>query len=183
MSSDLTSLLLAANLGTPDAQAALISAVYQELRQIAGSLMRLERPGHTLQPTALVNEAYLRLFQGESKWENRAHFFGAAALAMRRILIESARQRLALRHGGGAEKVTFGDIQVQAEDPQLNLLALDEALTALQDVDPRLVKVVELRYFAGCSQEETAEILEVSPATVKRDWNYARAWLYERMSQ
>jgi RNA polymerase sigma factor (TIGR02999 family) len=183
MSADLTSLLLAASRGSPDAQDALISAVYQELRQIAGSLMRMERLGHTLQPTALVNEAYLRLFRGEPKWENRAHFFGAAARAMRRILIESARQKLALRRGGGAEKVTFGDLQVQAEDPQLNLLALDEALSGLQDVDPRLVKVVELRYFAGCSVEETAEILRASSATIKRDWNYARAWLYDRMSQ
>ncbi len=183
MSADLTALLHAANQGSPDAQDALINAVYQELRQIAGSLMRMERLGHTLQPTALVNEAYLRLFQGKPKWENRAHFFGAAARAMRRILVDSARQRLALRHGGGVEKVTFADVQVQAEDPQLNLLALDEALTALQGVDPRLVKVVELRYFAGCSLEETEKILGVSSATIKRDWNYARAWLYDHMSR
>jgi RNA polymerase sigma factor (TIGR02999 family) len=180
---DVTSLLHEANLGKQDARDALISAVYQELRKIAGSLMRGERPGHTLQPTALVNEAYLRLVGGESKWENRAHFFGAAARAMRRILVEHARQRQAARRGGEAERVTFTDIQVQAEDPQMDLLSLDEALGALQEVDPRLVKVVELRYFAGCGLEETAEMLGVSAATVKRDWNYARAWLYERMSR
>jgi RNA polymerase sigma factor (TIGR02999 family) len=180
---DVTSLLQEANRGRPDAQDALISAVYQELRRIAGSLMRMERPGHTLQPTALVNEAYLRLVAGESKWENRAHFFGAAARAMRRILVEHARQKQAARRGGGAERVTFADIRVQSEDPQLDLLNLDEALGALQEVDPRLVKVVELRYFAGCGLEETAELLGVSAATIKRDWNYARAWLYERMSR
>jgi RNA polymerase sigma-70 factor, ECF subfamily len=155
---DVTILLHEVNRGSREAQDALMNAVYHELRGIAGRLMRKERRDHTLQPTALVNEAYLRLVRGEPKWENRAHFFGAAARAMRRILVEYARQKLSQKQGGGAQHVTFADIDVQAEDPQLNLLSLDEALTALNDVDSRLLKVVELRYFAGCNLDEIAEI-------------------------
>jgi len=169
--------------GNQDAREELIGAVYLELRRMAASFMRRERQNHTLQPTALVNEAYIRLLQGDTTWENKAHFFGAAARAMRRILIEHARQKRSEKHGGSAQRVTFADIDVQAEDPQINLLSLDEALTALGDVDPRLVEVVELRYFAGCDLQETSRILGVSAATVKRDWTYARAWLYDFMSR
>ena len=180
---DVTILLHEVNRGSREAQEALMNAVYRELRSIAGSLMRKERRDHTLQPTALVNEAYLRLVRGETRWENRAHFFGSAARAMRRILVEYARQKLSQKQGGGAQRVTFADIDVQADDPQLNLLSPDEALTALSGVDPRLLKVVELRYFAGCNLEEIAGILGVSQPTIKRDWTYARAWLYDYMNR
>ncbi len=179
---DVTALLKAVNQGDPQAHEALITALYRELQRLASSLMKRERPGHTLQPTALVNEVYLRLVQGSPQWSNRAHFFGAAARAMRRILVEYARRRSAQKRGAGAKRITFGDLEVEAEDSTIDLLALDEALEALRREDQRLVDVVELRYFAGFSIEQTAELLEVSPATVKRDWLYARAWLYDFMS-
>lgn len=172
---DVTALLKAVNQGDPQAHEALITALYRELQRLASSLMKRERPGHTLQPTALVNEVYLRLVQGSPQWSNRAHFFGAAARAMRRILVEYARRRSAQKRGAGAKRITFGDLEVEAEDSTIDLLALDEALEALRREDQRLVDVVELRYFAGFSIEQTAELLEVSPATVKRDWLYARA--------
>ncbi len=180
-SADVTALLVAVRGGDSDARDTLIGQLYGELRRLASSLLRSERPGHTLQPTALVHEAFLRLVPAEDEWENRAHFFGAAARAMRQVLVEHARRRLAEKRGGQAERVTFDDLQVQIEDPRLDLLALDEALTALLEVDARLVRVVELRYFTGCNLAETARILGVSTATVKRDWFYARAWLYERL--
>ncbi len=180
---EVTQLLRALGSGQSGAQDALIAALYSELRRLAGFLMWKERPNHTLQPTALVNEAYMRLVQTESKWENRAHFHAAAARAMRRILVEHARQKGARKRGGEAHQTTFADVQVQVSDPQLDILALDEALNALAAEEPRLVQVVELRYFAGCSQDEAAELLGVSEATVKRDWAYARAWLYEYMSR
>lgn len=179
--SDVTVLLDAIREGDESAYDRLIPLIYDDLRRLAASRMRRERPDHTLQPTELVNEAFLRLAGGPSRWENRAHFFGAAAEAMRRVLIDHARKRSSQKRGGGAEHVTFQDLAVQAEDPEVDLLALDDALTALAEVDPRLSQVVHLRYFAGLSVEETAELLQVSPATVKRDWTYARAWLYERM--
>ncbi len=180
---EVTQLLRAVNSGQERAQDALIAALYSELRRLAGYLMWKERGDHTLQPTALVNEAYMRLVQSDPKWENRAHFHAAAARAMRRILVEHARQKSALKRGGEVQRTTFADVQVQMSDPQLDVLALDQALTALGAEEPRLVQVVELRYFAGCSQEEAAELLGVSEATVKRDWAYARAWLYEFMSR
>lgn len=182
-STDVTELLQAVNSGKPDAYDSLMARVYDELRRLAGSLMRRERGDHTLQPTALVNEAYLRLVQSDPKWESRAHFIGAAATAMRRILVEHARQRSAKKRGSNPQRVTFGDVVAQAEDPQIDVLALDEALSALKAVDPRLVRVVELRYFAGCDLRQTAEILDISTATVKRDWVYARAWLYDYMGR
>lgn len=176
---DVTALLRAVNSGSGEAYDLLLRVIYDELRSIAGGLMRRERGYRTLQPTALVHEAYLRLAGSGSQWENRSHFFGAAARAMRRILVEHARQRLSQKRGGELVRVTFKDLDVQADDPQLDLIALDEALTALAGVDERLVRVVELRYFAGCSLEETAGLLETATATVKRDWAYARAWLYD----
>lgn len=148
---------------------------------MAGSLMRSQAAGHTLQPTALVNEAYLRLVQGDTQWEGRAHFFGAAARAMRQVLIAHARHHAAQKRDGGL-RVTFHDIDVAAPEPTLDLLALDEALTALADVDERYTRVMELRYFAGCSLPEIADLTGRSLATVKRDWAYARAWLYDHMS-
>jgi len=179
--SDVSQLLAAVGDGDEGAQERLLARVYDELRRHAGARMRNERPGHTLQPTALVHEAWMRLVQGEPKWDNRAHFFGAAAEAMRRILIEHARKRASHKRGGGALRVTFAEMHVQSADPDLDLLSMNRALDALEEHDERLSLVVKLRYFAGMTVEETAEVLGQSPATVKRDWAYARAWLYERI--
>lgn len=177
-----TALLKAVNAGDDEAYEDLMTRIYDELRRLAGTLMRSERSGHTLQPTALVNEAFLRLVGGQTEWANRAHFFSAAARSMRRILVEHARRKSAQKRGGEAQRVTFADLDIESTDPRMDLLALDEALTALaQEEDERLVKVVELRFFTGCSVEESAQLLEVSTATVKRDWSYARAWLYDFM--
>lgn len=179
--SDVTRLLDAAGGGDKDALERLYQAVYDELRLLAESSMRKERSGHTLQPTALVNEAYLRLVQGETRFDGRAHFFGAAARAMRQVLIAHARHHAAQKRDGGV-RVTFHDIDVAAPEPSLDLLGLDEALTALATVDERYSRVMELRYFAGCSLPEIADLTGRSLATVKRDWAYARAWLYDYMS-
>jgi RNA polymerase sigma factor (TIGR02999 family) len=149
---------------------------------MASGLMRGESQNHTLQPTALVNEAYMRLVSGETEWENRAHFFGAAARSMRRILVDHARAKRTQKRGGGAYRTTFEDLHVQTQDKHLDILALDQALQALSQVDPRLLKVVELRYFAGLSIQQTASLLGISSATVKRDWTFARAWLFDYMN-
>lgn len=182
MDPGVTQLLEAVNAGNRDAYAQLMDRIYAELRQLAQYKMYAERTDHTLQPTVLVNEAYLRLAQNEAAWESRAHFFGAAAEAMRRILVEHARKRAAQKRGGDARRVTFSELAVAAEDPGIDVLALDESLTALGAEHPRLAEVVRLRYFAGLSIQQTAEFLQISPATAKRDWVYARAWLYERMT-
>jgi RNA polymerase sigma factor (TIGR02999 family) len=160
----------------------LVTVAYSELRRMAASLMKGRLGGSTLQPTALVHEAYLRLAQGDPRWENRAHFFGAAARAMRQVLVAQARRRSARKRGGDARRVTFNELDVQCDEPQLDLLALDEALEALSKVDERFTRVMELRYFAGCSLEEVATLTGRSLATVKRDWAYARAWLHEHMT-
>jgi RNA polymerase sigma-70 factor (ECF subfamily) len=166
----------------PRAAARLYDAVYNELQALARSSMRRESSGHTLQPTALVNEAYLRLLPGEgSGWQNRGHFFGAAAQAMRRILVDHARRRNAVKRGDGAIRVTFSDLNVDSEEADVDVEALDEALKQLRQEDERLEQVVTMRYFAGLSIEQTAAALGTSPATVKRDWNFARAWLFERL--
>lgn len=181
--SDVTILLDQVNRGDAEALDHLIRTIYAELRRMSAAIMRRESAGHTLQPTALVNEAFIRLIHGDTKWENRAHFFGAAARAMRRILVDHARAKSALKRGGESNRVTFDDLAVASADRQVDVLALDEALRALERENPRLAKVVELRYFAGCSIEETAALLEVSAATVKRDWVYARAWLLAYMDE
>lgn len=160
----------------------LVSQAYGELRRIAGALMRNQVQGRTLQPTALVNEAYLRLIQSDTRWESRAHFFGAAARAMRQILVAEARKRASLKRAGDAQRITFNDLDVQTDEPQVDVLALHEALGALTQVDERFSRVMELRYFAGCSLDEIAELTGRSLASVKRDWTYARAWLYDRMT-
>lgn len=157
----------------------LVSLAYGELRVMARSLMRNQKPGHTLQPTALVHEAYLRLAQGEATFENRAHFFGAAARAMRQVLIGHARRRSASKRAGALHRVTFHELAVHAEEPDTDLLALDEALTALAANDVRLCRVMELRYFGGLGLEEIAQLNGQSVSTVKRDWSYARAWLLD----
>jgi RNA polymerase sigma factor (TIGR02999 family) len=179
---DLGRLLEAANAGDERAFESVVSLVYGELRRMAGSFMRGRTKGNTLQPTALVHEAYLRLVQGGTQWESRAHFFGAAARAMRQVLVEYARRKSARKRAGGAHRVTFDDLEVYAAEPQLDLFALDEALTALARVDERFTRVMELRYFGGFGLEEIADLTGRSLATVKRDWSYARAWLNDYMS-
>ena len=181
-SEEVAKLLQEVNAGDARAFESLVALVYGELRRMAGGLMRGQANGHTLQPTALVNEAYLRLIQGRQRWDGRAHFFGAAARAMRQVLIAHARQRAAQKRAGGAVRVTFEDLDVQTPEPLLDILALDEALNALARVDERFTRVMELRYFGGCSLEEIAELTGRSLATVKRDWSYARAWLYDYMT-
>ena len=181
-SGEITQLLEALKDGDSKDYEKFYESVYSELRRVAGGMMKRERAGHTLQPTALVNEAFLRLVGDRYTWENRAHFFGAAARSMRRILVDHARRRVAGKRGGDVMHVTFAELQIASVNPDVDLLALDEALSALTSYDKRLGQVVELRYFAGCTNGEIAEILGKSPATVKRDWTYARAWLFERMT-
>lgn len=167
----------------PAAPDELIGLAYGELHRMARARMRNERPNHTLSATALVNETYLRLFRCESAWDSRAHFFGAAAEAMRRVLIDHARKRGSDKRGAGAERVTLTDLNVDGDESvDIDVLELDRALSALEAHDERLSLVVKLRYFVDLNIEETADVLGVSPATVKRDWVYARAWLFEKMS-
>ena len=174
---DVTMLLNAWGDGKQDALDELMPLVYQELRKLARSYLRAERPEHTLQPTALVNEAYLRLVdQKNVRWQNRRHFFGIAAQLMRRILVDHARKRQSEKRGGGQTLIPFEDakgVPAKARD----LVALDDALNDFATIDPRSAKIVELRQFGGLSIDETAEVLEISPATVKRDWTVAKAWL------
>jgi RNA polymerase sigma factor (TIGR02999 family) len=180
---DVTRLLGAAGGGDRDALQRLYVQVYEELRRLAESRLRREGAGHTLQATALVNEAYLRLDPTAASWENRRHFFGAAAQAMRRILVDHARQKLADKRMAPGGRVTLADLDVSAPEEDLDLLAVNEALDELAVQDPRLAEVVSLRFFAGMSVDETAQALDVSTMTVKRDWAYARAWLCERIGQ
>jgi len=163
----------------------LLPIVYEHLRNLARAQMAREKQGHTLQPTALVHEAYLRLVgDGDVKWNSRAHFFGAAAQAMRRILVEAARTRKQAKRGGGRERVEMNDDVASVPDPNnIDHIALDDALSKLEDVDKRKADVVMLRYFAGLGVDETAAALNVSTATVKNDWAYAKAWLYKEMSR
>jgi RNA polymerase sigma factor (TIGR02999 family) len=160
----------------------LIPVLYEELRKIAAHKMACEAPGQTLQPTALVHEAWLRLAgNGNPQWQNRAHFFGAAAEAMRRILVERARRKQRLKRGGDWERVEFDEMNLAAPIPDQELLALDEALRRLDKVDPRAAEVVNLCFFAGLTQEEAARQLEVSISTVERTWSFARAWLFREV--
>ena len=156
----------------------LMPLVYDELRRVAHQYMRREHPGHTLQTTALVDEAYLRLVdQTHTHWKNRAQFFGIAAQLMRRILVDHARSHLYAKRGGGAHKIALDEVAVLSPERGADLIALDDALKRLSAIDPRKCRVVELRYFGGLSVEETSEILDVSAITVKRDWLVAKAWL------
>ncbi|HEX7317646.1 MAG TPA: sigma-70 family RNA polymerase sigma factor [Pyrinomonadaceae bacterium] len=180
--SEVTRLLADWNSGDESALDRLMPLVYAELRRLARLHLRHERPGHTIQPTALINEAYLRLVDlKDVHWQNRAHFFGIAAQAMRRVLVDHARARLAHKRGGGALQVSLAEVAAVAEAPTADLLALDEALEELAKVDPRKARVVELRFFGGLSVEETAEVLKVSAATVIHDWRMAKAWLYREV--
>lgn len=179
LAADITDLLHRAAQGDKEAEAELLPTVYRELHVIALSYLRRERPGHTLQATALVNEAYLKLTSQErSDWKNRAHFFGFAAQAMRRILVDYARKRGAARRGSNSPHSPL-DEGACISDSQSALMAdLDEALTRLEQLSPRQARVVELRFFTGLNEEETAVALGISSRTVKRDWTLARAWLY-----
>ena len=166
------------NAKEPQAFNDLVEALYGELRRTAASLMRNERQGHTLEPTALVNEAILSLCDGDSQWDSRGHFFGSAAQAMRRVLVSHARKRGAEKRGGSGKRITFQELAFPVHMPSTDVLAVDEALDALAAHDRGLAEIMELRYFAGCSLEEVAAITKRSLASVKRDWTYARAWLY-----
>lgn len=175
---EVTSLLLAWSQGEQSALARLIPLVYAQLRQLAHRYMDRERPGHTLQTTALVNEAYLRLIDSSRvEWQDRAHFFAISAQLMRRILVDSARSRRYLKRGGKARQVSFDEALKISEEESPDLVALDEALTSLGSMDARKGKVVELRFFGGLTVEESAKVLKVSPETVMRDWKLAKAWL------
>lgn len=178
MAEDVTELLRSLGTGDREAESKLISLVHGELRAIASRLMRSEAPGHTLQATALVNEAYLRLVSHrEIGWKDRAHFFGVAAQVMRHILIDYARRRGAAKRGAGAPELPIDECLVIAQDRLEDLLVLEDALHKLEDHDPRAIQVFVLRFYGGLSVEETAEVLRTSTRTVKRDWNYGRAWL------
>lgn len=182
--SDVTQILSKIESGDPSAAEKLLPLVYDELRKLAAARLAHEKPGHTLQATALVHEAYIRLVDVDRlrHWDGRAHFFAAAANAMRRILVEDARRKNRLKRGGGFARREIGDIQLAAPEVHEDLAALDEALDRLQTVDPQAVKLVQLRYFAGMPMAEIATILGVSPRTADRLWAFARAWLHQEIA-
>jgi RNA polymerase sigma factor (TIGR02999 family) len=178
-----TDLLHDAAAGRREALDSLLPLVYEEMRRLAARALRRERPGHTLRATALAHEAYLRLVdQREVRWQNRAHFLGVAAQAIRRILIDYAREQKRLKRGAGREKILLDDVDVPFMPPSVDILALDEALGRLAGMDPRQAQIVELRFFGGLTVEETAEVLQVSPGTVAREWTHAKAWLHAVLS-
>lgn len=180
---DITKLLIAWGDGDKEALDMLMPFVYNELRRLANHYMNGQRAGHTLQATALVNEAYLRLVDSSQvRWKDRTHFFAISAQLMRRVLVDSARARNSLKRGGEIQKVELDDEAIAVTpDDKIDLIALDEALKELAELSPRQSKVVELRYFGGLTESEIAQALEISTRTVKRDWSVARAWLYRRM--
>jgi RNA polymerase sigma factor (TIGR02999 family) len=180
---DVTRILADIEQGDPRAAEQLLPLVYDELRKLAAQKMRQENPGQTLQATALVHEAYVRLVDRDKiqDWDSRGHFFAAAAEAMRRILVDSARRRGAQKRGGDLERIHLAELQGQSGEEQVDLLALDDALKKLEELHPDKAQVIKLRFFAGCTLEETAEILGVSRATAQRTWAYARAWLFGQL--
>ena len=178
-SKEITQLLVDWGDGHRDALARLMPLVYDELRRLANHYLRSERPDHTLQPTALVHEAYLRLIdETRVRWQNRAHFFGIAANLMRQILVNHAHSHRAAKRGGAAHKIELDEAVGVAKDEDINLIALDDALTQLATLDPQQGRIVELRFFGGLTIEETAEVLGISTATIKREWISAKAWLH-----
>jgi RNA polymerase sigma factor (TIGR02999 family) len=182
-SGDVTVLLTEMGHGNSEVLPKLIPLVYQELKRLAASFLRGEREGHTLQPTALVNEAYLRLAGQKATWRNRAHFMAVAAQVMRRILVDYARQRVAAKRGGGAIAIDLDRCEIGLDAVQSEvLLAVDEALSRLALLDAQQAQIVEMRYFCGMTVEETAEAMSISPRTVKRDWAMAKAWLLLEVS-
>ena len=162
----------------------LMPVVYEELRRQAARYLRREQPGHTLQTTALIHEAYVRLVdQRNVQWQNRAHFFGIAAQLMRRILVDHARTKKRVKRGGSGIKVSLADATIPVNERDLDVVALDEALDRLAAIDEQQSRVVELRFFSGLTVEETAKVMHISPATVKRDWSMAKAWLHRELSR
>jgi RNA polymerase sigma factor (TIGR02999 family) len=180
---DVTRILSAIKHGDPHAASQLLPLVYDELRQLAAQKMAREKPGQTLQATALVHEAYVRLVDDEKvrHWDSRGHFFAAAAEAMRRILVDGARRRGAEKRGAGLDRIDLPDIAESASDDPVDLLALDEALTRLEALHPQKAQVVKLRFFAGCTLEETAQSIGIARATAQRHWAFARAWLFGQL--
>jgi RNA polymerase sigma factor (TIGR02999 family) len=183
--SDVTHILLAIEQGDAKAAEQLLPLIYKELRQLAAQKLAQEKPGQTLEPTALVHEAYLRLvgIDGEPHWDNRGHFFTAAAEAMRRILVERARRKTRQKHGGGLVRADIDLGNLVSPMPADDLLALDDAMSRLADAEPERAQLVRLRFYAGLSNEEAAKVLGISSATAKRYWRYARAWLHREVSQ
>ena len=177
-----TTLLLSWRKGNPEAGKELLARMQPELRRIAAGYMRRERAGHTLQPTALVNELFLRLMGGATvEWKDRAHFLAVASQQLRRILVDHARQRRSEKRGGGLQATTLVEASAVARPFEENLLDLHDALDGLAALDPRAARVIELRYFGGLTEMEAAEVLEISVATIKRDWEAGRAWLVDRL--
>lgn len=181
--SSVTELLVASHKGDPEALNKLLPLVYDELRRVAERYLRRERPDHTLQATALVHEAYLRLVDQNVPWQNRAHFFGIAAEMMRRILIDHARGVQAAKRGSGGIKLPLDDVINLSDERAADLIVLDEALKALSEIDPQKSRIVELRFFGGLSIEETAEVMGLGTATIIRQWKFAKAWLYSEVSK
>jgi RNA polymerase sigma factor (TIGR02999 family) len=181
---DVTRILSAAEAGDPQAAGELLPLVYDELRKLAAARLAGETPGQTLDATALVHEAYVRLVGGDpdQAWDGRAHFFAAAAEAMRRILVENARRKRAEKHGGGLHRRDAAEVPIAAPEPAEDLVALDAALDRLAELDPVKAELVKLRYFAGLTIEQAAAALAISPATAKRYWTYSRAWLYQAIA-
>jgi RNA polymerase sigma factor (TIGR02999 family) len=180
---DVTQLLHEWSEGNQQALAELLPIIYDELRRLAHLYLRREMSEHTLQTTALVHEAYMKLVNQKSvNWQNRSHFFGIAAQAMRRILIDNARRRTAAKRAPG-EAITFDEAHLGSQKEDERLIALDEALQELEEIDPQQSRIIELRYFGGLTIEETAEALSLSPATIKREWTTARAWLYRKLNK
>jgi RNA polymerase sigma-70 factor (ECF subfamily) len=183
-SDGITRLLLELSNGNRDAVDALMPLIYHELRHLASNYLRRERPDHTLQPTALVNEAYLRMVdQTRANWQNRAHFFGVAAQMMRRILVDHARAHAAEKRGHDFQKLSLDENIDKAVERSEELVALDDALKNLVNIDEQKARIVELRYFGGLSVEETAEVLGVTPITIKRHWRMTKAWLFGQMQK
>lgn len=183
MSADVSAILGDLRQGKHDAATRLVAVVYPELHRIADHYLRLERPQHTLQATALVHETWARMFgSGRTDWRNRAHFFAAIATEMRRILVDYARARNAQKGPGKRAVISLADTEHLGVAPDHDLLALDEALRTLAQHDARAARVVELKFFTGLNERDVAEVLQISPSTVRRDWEYARAWLFSALS-
>jgi len=182
LTDEVTGLLLECSNGDKAAYDKLVPLVYEELHRLAHRYMGGERPGHTLQTTALVDEAYLRLVDKKVRWQNRTHFFAIAAQVMRRILVDHARAHGYAKRGGGAQKIELNEAMLMAQERAAELVALDEALVKLGEFDARKARVVELRFFGGLTVDETAQVLGVSSNTIDRDWSTARAWLYQAVT-
>jgi len=183
--SEVTRILSAIEQGDPEAASELLPLVYDELRKLAGQKLAQEKAGQTLQATALVHEAYLRLVEGDKAphWNSRGHFFAACAEAMRRILVDQARRKLSLRRGGSFQRQSIEDREIEAPEPSVDVLAVHEALTRFQGVDATAAQIVKLRYFAGLTISQAAEALGISSSTADRSWAYARAWLHTALKQ